>query len=96
MLTRWWWRRRYEPAGNDDHKGAQRESQKAKAKLRFTSSEAGSEFMCKLDKRRFKPCGSPFKKNVDVGKHKFRVFAIDQAGNQDPTPAKAKFKRVER
>ena len=51
--------------------------------------------MCKLDKGKFKSCSSPFKKKVDVGKHKFQVFAIDQAGNEDPSPAKAKFKRVE-
>ncbi len=77
-------------------KAPKRESQKAKARVGFTSSEAGSGFMCKLDKRKFKPCDSPFKKEVDVAKHEFRVFAIDQAGNEDPTPAKAKFKRVER
>lgn len=68
---------------------------KAKAKLKFRSSEPGSEFRCKLDKGKFKSCDSPFKKSVDVGKHKFKVYAIDQAGNRDPSPAKAKFKRVD-
>jgi bacillolysin len=59
-----------------------------KAKFAFTSSEAGSTFRCKLDKKRWKPCASPKKyKNLKVGKHKFRVYAIDAFGNADPTPA---------
>ena len=71
------------------------ESSKAKAKLKFESSEPGSTFMCKLDKGKFEDCSSPFKQRIDVGKHKFKVFAIDPAGNADRSPAKAKFKRIE-
>ena len=63
-------------------------------KITFNSTEPGSKFKCKLDKGKFKPCDSPFKAKVDLGKHKFQVFAIDPAGNPDPTPAKAKFKRI--
>jgi hypothetical protein len=70
-------------------------TEKAKAKLKFQSSEPGSDFMCKLDKGVYKPCSSPYKKRVDLGKHKFKVFAVDQAGNEDPSPAKAKFKRID-
>jgi hypothetical protein len=70
-------------------------TEKAKAKVKFQSNEAGSDFMCKLDKGTFKSCSSPFKKRIDLGKHKFQVFAIDDAGNEDKSPAKAKFKRVE-
>ncbi|MET0749909.1 MAG: hypothetical protein ABWZ43_02520 [Solirubrobacterales bacterium] len=69
---------------------------KAKAKFKFRSDETYSDFMCKLDKGGFEKCSSPFKEKVDPGKHKFSVFAIDRAGNEDPSPAKAKFKRVER
>lgn len=59
------------------------------AKLKFTSSEPGSTFRCQLDKKRVKPCTSPFKKkNLKVGKHRFKVWAVDAAGNQDPRPAK--------
>ena len=58
------------------------------AKFRFSSTEPASHFLCKLDKRRFKPCASPFKHKVKPGKHTFRVRAIDLAGNADPTPAK--------
>jgi hypothetical protein len=31
---------------------------------------------------------------VKPGKHRFAVVAIDRAGNRDPSPAKAAFKRV--
>jgi hypothetical protein len=63
------------------------------AKFTFTSSEPGSTFQCKLDKRKFKPCSSPKKyKHLSPGKHKFKVRAVDVAGNIDATPAKKKFK----
>ncbi len=68
---------------------------KRKVKISFSSNEQGSDFKCKLDKGGFKPCDSPFKGKVDTGKHKFKVFAIDAAGNADSSPAKAKFKRVD-
>ena len=64
-----------------------------KAKFIFKSSEPGSTFKCKLDKKKWKSCTSPKKyKNLKVGKHKFRVYAIDAAGNADPTPAVWKWK----
>jgi hypothetical protein len=77
-------------------KAPKRKSPKPKARFKFQSNEAGSSFMCKLDRKPFKVCSSPFKKKVGVGKHKFRVYAVDAAGNEDATPAKAKFKRVSR
>lgn len=65
-------------------------------KVRFKSDEPGSSFECKLDRRPYRPCKSPRKlKHLDDGKHKFRVRAIDAAGNTDPSPAKAKFKVVD-
>ena len=68
---------------------------KARAKFQFVSSEDNSTFECKLDRKPFKRCSSPFRKKVKLGKHKFNVRAIDTAGNVDDTPAKAKFKRIE-
>jgi len=66
---------------------------KVKAKFKFTSDESGSTFECKLDKQPYKPCASPRKyKRLDEGKHKFRVRAIDPAGNVDLTAAKGKWK----
>jgi hypothetical protein len=47
-------------------------------------------------RRKSKPCSSPRKvKNLDEGKHKFKVRAVDAAGDVDPTPTKDKFKVVD-
>lgn len=76
-------------------KGPQGKIDEHRAKFKFTSNESGSSFDCKFDQSVFKDCDSPKKyKGLDDGKHKFRVRATDPAGNTDPTPAKAKFKRV--
>lgn len=75
-------------------KQPKKRSPKKKAKFKFSSSEQGSKFECRLDGGAFKSCSSPFKANVAFGKHRFQVRATDPAGNTDPTPAKAKFKRV--
>ena len=76
-------------------KGAANKTDKTKVKFKFTSSEPGSTFECGLASRKFKPCASPKTiKNLNQGKHKFKVRAIDAAGNVDPTPAKDKFKVV--
>jgi hypothetical protein len=66
----------------------------SKAKYKFTSSEPGSTFVCKFDKAKAKPCdaGKAKFKHLDDGKHKFSVYAIDAAGNADPSAAKDKFK----
>jgi hypothetical protein len=67
-----------------------------KAKFTFTSSEAGT-FQCKVDKKKAKPCTSPFKvKAKRLGKHKFSVFAVDAAGNVDASPATYKWKVVKK
>ena len=58
----------------------------------FNASEAGSSFRCKLDRRREAPCSSPRAyTGLAVGKHTFKVRAVDVAGNVDPTPAAAHF-----
>jgi Ca2+-binding RTX toxin-like protein len=54
--------------------------------FRFAASEP-STFECKLDRKPYKPCGSPRAFRVGIGPHSFRVFAIDAAGNRDGTPA---------
>jgi len=63
-----------------------------KVAFRFTADERGSSFRCKLDRKPYRPCASPRTYSVKVGKHAFRVFAIDQAGNRDPSPALFKFR----
>lgn len=64
-------------------------------KYKFKSDEAGSSFVCKVDKKRYKPCSSPRKIKVNEGKHKFSVRATDRAGNLDKSPATDKFKIVD-
>ncbi|MEK6276802.1 MAG: hypothetical protein AABM29_02160 [Actinomycetota bacterium] len=76
--------------------GPNRKTTKRRAKFKFSSNEPGSTFKCKRDKRAFKPCTSPKKlKNLDLGRHRFRVKATDAAGNTDPTPAKRRWRVVE-
>jgi hypothetical protein len=84
-----------DPPETEITKGPGKTTSKRKVKIKFTSSEAGSSYMCKLDKRAYKPCGSPYKKRVDEGRHKFSVYAIDGAGNRDQTPDKLKFRIVD-
>ena len=77
-------------------KGAPNKTQKSQVKFKFTSDEAGSTFECKLDKKPYKPCSSPKKvRRLDDGRHKFKVRAIDSAGNVDSSAAKDKFKVVD-
>ncbi len=57
----------------------------------FASNEAGARFRCKLDRKRFGPCASPRAYRVPLGRHALRVFAIDEAGNRDPTAALFRF-----
>lgn len=76
-------------------KGMPNRTDQHAGKFKFKSSEPSSAFECKLDKKKWKPCTSPKTlKHLDDGKHKFRVRAIDAAGNTDPTPAKDKFRVV--
>jgi subtilisin family serine protease len=74
-------------------KGPKKVSKKARPKFTFSSSEPGSTFECKLDKRKFRACSSPKKLGkLRPGKHVFRVRAVDLAGNEDPSPAKRRFR----
>jgi hypothetical protein len=73
-------------------KGPPKKTHKTTVKFKFTATEAGSTFQCKLDGKPFKPCRAPKTyKKLKPGKHVFKVRAIDKAGNVDPTPAKRKF-----
>lgn len=61
--------------------------------FRFNSSEAGSTFQCRLDKHPFATCPSSERfGSLSPGRHTLRVFAVDAAGNEDPTPAIVQFK----
>jgi hypothetical protein len=59
---------------------------RAPVAIRFAATER-SHFECKLDARAFHSCRSPFRARLAPGRHTFRVYAIDSAGNRDRTPA---------
>jgi CSLREA domain-containing protein len=70
-------------------------SKTAKATFAFTGTDDSPgplTFECKVDGGNFKPCVSPVKVKLGVGKHTFEVRAVDAAGNVDASPAKAKVK----
>jgi hypothetical protein len=61
--------------------------------FRFSSSEAGSRFECKLDRKRFRACVSPITaKRLPFGGHRFQARAVDRDGTADPTPATYRFR----
>lgn len=60
---------------------------KHRAKFTFSSDVAGSGFECKLDKKRFRACKSPFERRLRSGRHAFRLRTIGPTGVVDPTPA---------
>jgi Ca2+-binding RTX toxin-like protein len=59
--------------------------------FRFSSSEPGSSFLCKLDGKPYRRCTSPRVYDVSLGRHAVRIVAIDAAGNADRTPALLRF-----
>jgi uncharacterized delta-60 repeat protein len=64
----------------------------SKVKFRFRSSPDDASFQCKLDGRRWRACESPYKVGpLEQGRHRFKVRAISQDGERDPTPAKRRF-----
>jgi hypothetical protein len=67
--------------------GPQGSTGSTSATFRFTSSEAGSTFMCSLDGAAFSICTSPQSyTSLSNGDHTFAVEAVDAAGNVDPNP----------
>jgi len=62
------------------------------ARFEFASSEKHSSFECKLDEGDYETCSSPKTyAALDDGGHRFRVRAVDQAGNPDASPASRKW-----
>lgn len=73
-------------------KTAKKRTYKRSATFRFTGSEAGATFTCRLDSKPAAPCSSPWKVKVKPGKHTVTVTARDAAGNLDATPATYRWK----
>jgi Ca2+-binding RTX toxin-like protein len=63
--------------------------------FRFGASEP-SRFECKLDGKPYRRCRSPLRAHLAIGRHTFRVFAIDATGNRDKTPATVRVRVVAR
>jgi len=72
--------------------GPRRRTARRRAKFRWRASEPVARSECKLDRGQFERCDSPHRVRVPPGRHRFRVRAIDLAGNLDPTPAKRAWK----
>ena len=73
--------------------GPGKSTKSKKATLKFSSTEPGSTFKCKLDKGAWTTCKSPKTyKNLKKGSHTFQVRATDKTGNVDGTPAKKTWK----
>lgn len=69
---------------------------KRKVTYRFRASEPAA-FECKRDRRTWRACKSPLRwKRLTPGRHRFRVRAIDLAGNTDPSPAVDRFRILRR
>jgi hypothetical protein len=68
--------------------------------FRFTDSAgeaAGTQFSCKVDKQRWKPCRTPLKlRKLKPRGHMLRVKATDAAGNVETAGAKRRFTVVPR
>jgi hypothetical protein len=59
------------------------------------TGQPGSTFLCKLDRKRWKPCASPLKlPRLGFGKHVFKVTAVNALGVQAQAPVRRKFKVV--
>ncbi len=65
---------------------------KRRATFRFDSSQEGSSFLCKLDRRAFNKCRSPKTyEHLGEGRHALQVKARNSQGTVDPTPATRSF-----
>ena len=77
--------------------GPASKTRKHKVVFRFhdATGQSGTNFVCKLDRRRWKGCGSPKRlKKLALGRHVFAVKAVNQVGVWDNAPAKRAFKVV--
>jgi hypothetical protein len=58
----------------------------------FTSGEPGTSFECRIDEGAYAPCEGPLRTaTLADGPHSFDVFAVDDAGNRDRSPASRSF-----
>ena len=67
-------------------------SRTARVVFRFGSDQAGSTFLCKVDRGVFRPCAARIARRFGVGSHAIRVKAVNPSGVADPTPALYRFR----
>jgi subtilisin family serine protease len=69
-------------------------TQASSARLRFLlgSDQAGSTFLCKVDRFPYRACKSPFRRRFGAGAHVLRVKARGASGLTDQTPASFRFR----
>jgi hypothetical protein len=68
------------------------EKPRARVVFKFRSSEAGSTFLCKLDRSAYSACARRYVPRLRPGRHRLRVRAVGPGGTQDPSAAVARFK----
>jgi hypothetical protein len=74
-------------------RGPRRAIHRRSARFRFVSSVPGSSFLCKLDRRPYRRCRSPYAaRHLRRGRHLFRVKARAPNGAADRTPAVWRFR----
>lgn len=60
--------------------------------FRFGSDLAGAAFLCRVDRRLYRPCASRFVRRYGSGRHVLEVKAQGPTGVADPTPAVFRFR----
>ncbi len=62
------------------------------------TGQGGTHFRCKLDRQRWRHCGSPVRprKKLGRGRHVFAVRAVNAVGVWEPRPVRRRFKVVAR
>jgi hypothetical protein len=72
-------------------------TRKRRPVFRFVDAteQPGTVFFCKIDRQRWRGCGSPQKlRSLTLGSHVFQVKAVNAVGVSGPSPVKRKFKVV--
>ena len=72
-------------------------TRKRKVVFRFSDAtgQEGSSFTCRIDRGRWKACGSPERlAKLGLGRHLFAVKAINRVGTADQSAATKRFKVV--
>ncbi len=62
-----------------------RRGKRATVRFRFEAEGEATSFLCRLDAKDPRPCGSPKKYRVKPGRHNFRAIAVGAAGERGPT-----------